>query len=313
VSAPVIAFLGWDDRRTFLVHHLAWMYAELGYKVVAMDLNPQASLTASFLSEEKLGEMWRSDVDSHMNTIYDWLASFYGEKSFEVHQEQVGNEAGLTDRLSLVASDPLLVDLERDLQESGEEDTSAKVDFFRELTSKLSADIVLVDLGYYPSTVARLAWTAAGFGIFSVSPEPLSLRGLGALGDTLLAWRAKGKPGTTRSEGYVVLDRPVRVDRSSSFLETGLQTIPEAYRIFVLKQYEDLNVTIREDPHCLGYLRETSGLLDMAREARKPVFLLKPADGAIGSLALAVQDAYRDFERLALRIAGRVGLPPIPL
>ena len=35
--------------KTTLVYHLAWMYAELGFSVVAADLDPQANLSAVFL------------------------------------------------------------------------------------------------------------------------------------------------------------------------------------------------------------------------------------------------------------------------
>jgi hypothetical protein len=40
----------------------------------------------------------------------------------------------------------------------------------------------------------------------------------------------------------------------------------------------------------------------MAMDARKPMFRLKPADGAIGAHTYAVQDCAKDFERLARRI-----------
>jgi hypothetical protein len=46
----------------------------------------------------------------------------------------------------------------------------------------------------------------------------------------------------------------------------------------------------------------------MAQEARKPVFHLKPADGALGAHSYAVKDAYNDFKRLAIRIAGHAGI-----
>jgi hypothetical protein len=38
------------------------------------------------------------------------------------------------------------------------------------------------------------------------------------------------------------------------------------------------------------------------------MFSLKPADGAIGSHAQAVQDCRRDFRALALEIAKRAGV-----
>lgn len=46
----------------------------------------------------------------------------------------------------------------------------------------------------------------------------------------------------------------------------------------------------------------------MAQEARKPVFLLRSAAGAIGAHQQAVQAAYRHSQNLAIRILDRVGL-----
>ncbi len=43
--------------------------------------------------------------------------------------------------------------------------------------------------------------------------------------------------------------------------------------------------------------------MPLAQEARKPMFLLKPADGAIGSHATAAQDCFKDFARLAMKVA----------
>jgi hypothetical protein len=47
----------------------------------------------------------------------------------------------------------------------------------------------------------------------------------------------------------------------------------------------------------------------MAQEARKPMFLLRPADGAIGAHQTAVRTAWADFEHMARRIAARTGVP----
>jgi hypothetical protein len=46
----------------------------------------------------------------------------------------------------------------------------------------------------------------------------------------------------------------------------------------------------------------------MAMEVRKPIFRLKPADGAIGAHAQAVKDCYRGFQELAEKIAGVAGV-----
>lgn len=47
----------------------------------------------------------------------------------------------------------------------------------------------------------------------------------------------------------------------------------------------------------------------MAMESRKPMFSLKPADGAIGAHQSNVQQCYGDFQSLVQEIAKRVKLP----
>ena len=54
-----------------------------------------------------------------------------------------------------------------------------------------------------------------------------------------------------------------------------------------------------DDPHCLAALKHYRSLMPLAQEAHKPMFFLKPADGAIGGHAKAVQDCYSDFRHLA--------------
>ena len=56
-------------------------------------------------------------------------------------------------------------------------------------------------------------------------------------------------------------------------------------------------------------LKHYRSLMPMAQEARKPMFHLKPADGAIGAHFQSAQEAYRDFKTLALAIAAKVDLP----
>ena len=44
--------------KTSLVFHIAWMLRELGHRVVCADFDPQANLTAAFLSEDILEGIW---------------------------------------------------------------------------------------------------------------------------------------------------------------------------------------------------------------------------------------------------------------
>ena len=57
---PVIAFFNTQGGvgTTTLVYHLAWKLADMGFRVLAADLDPQANLTGAFLDEDELEEIW---------------------------------------------------------------------------------------------------------------------------------------------------------------------------------------------------------------------------------------------------------------
>jgi hypothetical protein len=84
--------------------------------------------------------------------------------------------------------------------------------------------------------------------------------------------------------------------------------IPAIYQEAVLGQPATATHSIKEDPHCIFLLESFPSLISMAREARKPIFHLKPADGAAGSHLVAIQRVHRDFEKLAREICRRVGV-----
>lgn len=86
-----------------------------------------------------------------------------------------------------------------------------------------------------------------------------------------------------------------------------IERFPSEYRQSVLGESGTTSVPATEDPYCLAMLKHYRSLMPMAMEARKPVFLLKPADGAIGAHYQAVRKAYDDFHLLTKRIAEQSG------
>lgn len=74
MTIPVVGFFNNKGGvgKTSLVYHMAWMYADLGRRVLAVDLDPQANLTAAFVSEERLEELWGDGIERA--TIYDAIA-----------------------------------------------------------------------------------------------------------------------------------------------------------------------------------------------------------------------------------------------
>ena len=58
-------------------------------------------------------------------------------------------------------------------------------------------------------------------------------------------------------------------------------------------------------------MKHYRSLVPMAQEWPKPMFDPTPADGAVGSHAVAARDAERSFRKLALRISEAAELVPV--
>lgn len=87
-----------------------------------------------------------------------------------------------------------------------------------------------------------------------------------------------------------------------------MNRIPGEYRRSVVNEPPDNSVRVDNDPYCLAALKRYRSLMPLAMEARKPMFRLKPADGAIGAHTQAVQDCKKDFLGLALEVCRAIGL-----
>ena len=78
--------------------------------------------------------------------------------------------------------------------------------------------------------------------------------------------------------------------------------IPNIFREFVLGNDNDNVNSVDDDINCIALLKHFRSLAPMSMEAHKPIFLLKPADGAIGAHVYAVKRSYDEFENLSKRI-----------
>jgi hypothetical protein len=61
------------------------------------------------------------------------------------------------------------------------------------------------------------------------------------------------------------------------------------------------------EPNRIGFIKNYQSLMPMAEDARKPVFRLTSADGAIGAHAAAVSRSYLHFKELTEEILQRTG------
>lgn len=328
MNTPIVAFFNSKGRvgKTSLVYHLAWMYSDLGLRVVGADLDPQANLSAAFLDEDRLEQLW-PDGD-HPQTIFGCvqpLLKGIGDVA-DPHLEFVEQKLGL------LVGDLSLSRFEDPLSEvwpkcnDGDERAFRVISAFWRLMQKAAgkhgASVVLMDLGPNLGAINRAALISADYVVIPLSPDLFSLQGLRNLGPTLRRWRqewgerAKKNPaqdvdlptGRMEPAGYVVLQHSVRMDRPVKAYDRWIARMPNEYRKSVLDQPQNGHRTLSNDPNCLKLLKHYHNLMPLAQEARKPMFHLKPADGAIGAHFQAVQGAYKDFKELARSIANETAL-----
>jgi len=312
--------------KTSLVYHLAWMYADLGLTVIAADLDPQANLSSMFLEEDRLETLWPDG--KYGQTIYGAVQPLL-EGTGDVAAPHIEE---IAENLGLLVGDLTLSASEDELSSQWPACLDRQPRAFRVLSAfwrvielaarERKAALVLIDVGPNLGSINRAAMITAEHVVIPLAPDLYSLQGLKNLGPTLRRWRDEWNErrsrnplaglsipgGTMAPSGYVVMQHAVRLDRPVKAYARWMGRIPGVYREAVLGENTTSSVSVETDPHCLSTLKHYRSLMPLAQEARKPMFFLKPADGAIGGHATAVQDCYRDFEALARRIADRCGV-----
>lgn len=114
MSVPVLTFFNNKGGvgKTSLVYHLAWMLSDSGYRVLACDLDPQANLTAAFLTEDRLEKLWDGTTRNTGQTVMQCI-----QPLTRVGDIQCPTLAPITTGLNLIPGDLALAGFEDDLSE----------------------------------------------------------------------------------------------------------------------------------------------------------------------------------------------------
>jgi cellulose biosynthesis protein BcsQ len=308
--------------KTSLVYHTAWMFTELGYRVLAVDLDPQSNLSIMALDEDRLEALWPDD--DHPQTLHGAVAPLFGGTG-DVRPAYVES---LASGLGLVVGDLALSRIEDDLStewprclEGRERAFRVTTAFWRVIRSAAQqhgADLVLIDVGPNLGAINRAALVASSHVVVPVAPDLFSLQGLKNLGPTLRQWRDTWQQALAKAPGalgemprgqmtpvgYVLMQHAERLGRPTKAYAKWQGRLPSGYRDSVLNQTGQGSTPDRNQIQRIKHYRS---LMPMAMEARKPMFDLTSADGAIGAHQTNVQQCRGDFEALCREIARRVG------
>jgi chromosome partitioning protein len=312
--------------KTSLVYHVAWMLAELNMRVIAADLDPQANLTSMFLEEDQLERIWEAVPGP---TIYGAVSpQFRGIGDIlppSVQEIEIN--------LGLLVGDLQLSKLEDALSDAWPRCANGEERSFRVMSAfartiaaagnRFDADVALIDVGPNLGALNRTVLLGCDFVVVPLGADLFSLQGLRNMGPTLRNWRATWRESRAKNPdpgialptgdmvpvGYVVMRHSVQAGRPARGFGRWMARIPEEYHQDILNKQSEAPDRVEDDPECLAVLKDYRSLMPLAQEARKPMFRLRPADGAFGGHQKAVQECGVDFRRLARRIMAACNIP----
>ncbi len=309
--------------KTTFIYHIAYMLNELGYKVLIADFDPQINLTAMFLPQERLEDFFLMPQNK---TVTDAMQPVFENKSYQsIHIERIITENFLD--MFLIVGNLTLSTYEDALSDAwtnglkGELDAFQKTIIFHTILNdaenQSDADYTLMDIGANFGAINRSVWTAADTVILPIGADLFCLQGIINIGATLKIWTHEWIKYSSKNKiynqfkvkkfqisviGYIILQHTAKESRPIKASLRWIQRIPKTYKMAVLGQATEDEVLIKNDTNCLGVLRHYNGLMSLAITARKPIFLLKPVDGAAGVHFQAVQRVYQEFETVTKRI-----------
>ena len=313
--------------KTSLAFHISWMLKQLDYRVLAADLDPQANLTGMFMSESRIEE-----VMDKKESLFDALDPLI-QGTGDIAQARV---FPVNEGFGLLPGDLRLSSTEGDFSNSwpncldGDQRSFRVTCAFSRLIKKAGEDLGaswgIIDMGPNLGAINRAVLIASDYVVFPLGPDLFSFQGLQNVGGFLNKWRrdweerkAK-KPaeldfslpeGSMSPLGYIMMRHSIRHDRPVQAYQRWMDKMPIAYRKHVLKKEETEKgpLVSQDDAYLLAHLKDYRSLMPLAQEKNKPLFLLKPGDGAIGAHYKAVQDAYNDFKKLAKTLVSRCETP----
>lgn len=311
--------------KTTYMYHIAHLLEKKNKTVLIVDLDSQCNLSAYSLNDTELERSWKPErgnsIWNAIERVYEGLGDFRQRQPTQISDEYKN--------LYLIPGDVLLSNFEDSL---GDTWSSAKggsapalrvqsviYRFIKWAANKISADVVMLDLGPNLGALNRAVLAASDYFIVPMSPDLFSIRGTRNLGAKLSIWRKEWDQcnNSTDSEielptgrpiflGYVMQQHNIRqsatgMTRGWSIFGDRVENSIQENIIDILNPLDQVH-DWGDGNWNIGKIPNLHSLVPYSQKAKKPVFDCKSNDGLNGAHITTAKNSVQYFEPIVQKL-----------
>ncbi|MCD2145246.1 ParA family protein [Gordonia paraffinivorans] len=320
--------------KTTMLFNTAIEMARLGKKVLMVDLDAQANLTAISVSDTALDAMYAPGADG-VTVAHAFNPLVGGSGDVETPEAHEIRE----DRVWLAAGDIRLSDFEAIMpsawtealagNERGFRVTSAPYRMIQELGDIVDADFAFVDLGPNVGALNRAVLIGSDYLIVPMASDLFSIRALPSVGGALETWVSQWRTAQTVAPslsfaipaglpkvlGYVSQQFNIYRGEATQAFSTWIDKMPSAIDeglLAPLTAFDDgrggtLADPARSDGPFMGELKNYHSLVPHAQTLRQAIFELQADDVVRGGQVTRARESEKQFRGLCQNIIERTG------
>lgn len=312
--------------KTTLSYNCSVYFANLGYKVCMVDLDPQCNLTRLSIGEEELENSLFSNKNKTIYNVIEGIVTAKGDIDLQIKPEKIIKKQGLY----IVRGDQRLSNYDDLLagyyaqaaggNEAGYRQTSAISRYIKNLGMEEQFDIFVIDTSPTLGSLNKIILLDTDYFVVPVNPDAFSLQGIENLGIKLEEWKrswkntAQALAGKIQSElvlkgeglfiGYILNSYNVYAKKLIRNHDKWAQLIPEKVRIYLSDRHSRNGLVATSSANALGNIQDYGLMPAKCQEESIALFELDPetiANNQVGTKE-NIDKSKVEFEALANNI-----------
>jgi cellulose biosynthesis protein BcsQ len=318
--------------KTTMLFNAAVEMGRLDKKVLMVDFDAQANLTAISVDDDKLDELYEPGADGL--TVAHAFAPLVSGSGDVFTPEVIEVRPG---KVWIAAGDLRLSEFESILpsawtealagNERGFRVTSAAYRLIRDAAESVDADYVFVDLGPNVGALNRAVLLSSDFVVIPMASDLFSIRALPSVGNSLDTWVRQWitaqtvapplsfpiQPGLPKILGYVSQQFNIYRGEATMAFSRWIEQMPEQIStglLAPLAEHEDGRGATLADPARshgadIGDLKNFHSLVPHAQSLRQAIFELRADDVVRGNQVTRARESEAQFRTLCENIIAR--------